>query len=129
MIVVVLHKDTGKLVNLGLEQIEYLKVAIDQFKTKYGLSEESYAYTTFEHRNALKQHSRHFHLKIRIPTAMYLKYFPMLQTLGTTRDAIRELHNNLEPLGYKFSKQPTCTWEQVKELMLGDAYRGILESL
>jgi len=84
MIVVVLHKDTGKLVNLGLEQVKYLNLtAIDQFKAKYGLSAESYAYTTFQHRNALKQHSRHFHLKIRIPTAMYsVKYFPMLQTLG-----------------------------------------------
>ena len=129
MIVVVLHEDTGKLANLGLEQIQYLKVAIDQFKARYGLSEESYAYTTFEHRNALKQHSRHFHLKIRIPTAMYLKYFPMLQTLGANRDAIRELQNDLEPLGYKFTKQPTCTWEQVKELMLADAYRSILASL
>jgi hypothetical protein len=129
MIVIVLHKDTGKLINLGLEQIEYLKTAIDQFKTKYGLSGESYAYTTFQHRNALKQHSRHFHLKIRIPTAMYLKYFPMLQTLGTTRDAIQKLQNDLEPLAYKFTRQPTGTWEQVKELMLADTYQTILDSL
>ena len=129
VIVVILHKDTGKLINLGLEQIEYLKTAIDQFKTKYGLSGESYAYTTFQHRNALKQHSRHFHLKIRIPTAMYLKYFPMLQTLGTTRDAIQKLQNDLEPLAYKFTRQPTGTWEQVKELMLADTYQTILDSL
>ena len=129
VIVVVLKKGEGKIINLGMQDMDVLNVAIQQFKCKYGLQNESYAYTCYGERARLQQHSRHFHLKIRIPTAMYLQIFPMMSTIGRTRAQIQDMIPGMEPLNYKFNKQEVVSWESVKEFILKDTYTAILTSI
>ena len=129
VIVVVLRKSEGKIINLQIHDMEELGVAIQQFKVKYGLGMESYAYTSYEERARLQQHSRHFHLKIRIPTAMYLEIFPMMRTVGRTREQIQNVIPAMEPFNYKFNKQAMGSWQSVKDSMLKDTYTAILSSI
>ncbi len=70
----------GRLPRLTLAQTADLREALDLFKTRYGITSETYHYTPAEERadaaahcgGALhaKAHSAHFHLKMRIATAM-----------------------------------------------------------
>ena len=125
----VLRKGEGKILNLGIQDMHTLDVAIQQFKCKYGLERESYAYTPYQERARLQQHSRHFHLKIRIPTAMYLQIFPMMCTIGRTRAQVQDIIADMEPLNYKFNKQVVGSWQSVKDSMLKDTYTAILTSI
>lgn len=129
IIVVVLHKTHGKLINLDLTQLDILYTCVNNFKQKYGISGESYAYTPFEAREKLQQHSHHFHLKMRISTVMYLQCFPFLKTIAFSRTDLAQLQFELEPFTYKFSQQSTSTWLEIRALILKDIYTNILESI
>lgn len=129
IITVVVHVDSGRVHNLTLEQLEQLGVAMRQLKSIYGLSNESYAYTPSEQRSRCQQHSRHFHLKIRIPTQMYMECFPLVRVLGPTRGALQQMLRSCEPMAYKFTKQPTKPWDEVREMILKDVYVSILNSI
>jgi len=126
VIVTAIHASKGKLLVLTLEYLKELEVAIEQFKVRFGLSGESYAYTRFEARQALQQHSQHFHLKIRIPSTMYLQVFPMMQVLGRTRPDVQRIAGKFEPFNFKFNAQATQPWLAVKDLILQDVYEDIL---
>jgi hypothetical protein len=69
---------------LSQNQVEDLKLAIHAFKERYGIKDERYHYTPLGEREETerffkgggtashnKAHSAHFHLKMRIATAMY----------------------------------------------------------
>ena len=128
VIVTAIHASKGKLSVLTLEYLQELEVAIAQFKTRFGLNGESYAYTAFEARQALQQHSQHFHLKIRIPSAMYLQVFPMMQVLGRTRPEVQQIAAKFEPFNFKFNSQHTQPWLAAKDLILQDVYEDILKA-
>jgi hypothetical protein len=129
LIAVVVHVDSGRVHDLTLEQLEHLEVAIRQLKSAHGFLNESYAYTPSEQRSRFQQHSRHFHLKIRIPTQMYMQCFPFVRVLGLTRNALQQMQRTFEPLEYKFAKQETKPWDEVREMILKDAYVSILNSI
>jgi len=123
IIAVVVHAESGRVEDLTLEQLQNLEGAIRQLKSNHTLQNESYAYTPSEQRSRCqhsRQHSRHFHLKIRIPDEMYMKCFPLVRVLEPTRGALQQLVGSCEPMAYKFAKQPTKPWDEVREMILKD---------
>jgi hypothetical protein len=125
VIVVAVHGRLGRLERLEPALVTALEVAIQQFKTRFGLQNESYAYTCLRDRQAAAScHSRHFHLKIRIPTEMYLRLFPAAQVLGNNvaclRRALQPFKQRWEPLAYKFSAQSMFPWDLTRLLVLSD---------
>jgi hypothetical protein len=98
--------------------------AIKQFKCRFRLDGESYAYTCLKERLGASCHSRHFHLKIRIPTEMYLRVFPAMQVLGGNiackRNVLNPFKERWEPLAYKFSAQSMFPWDLTRLLVLSD---------
>ena len=129
VIIVPVHAESGKLLDLTLEQLQQLDVAIRQFKSLHKIDKETYAYTPSDQRSRCQQHSRHFHLKMRIPTAMYMQCFPLVRVLGLTRSALQLMQQSVEPLAYKFLKQETKPWDEVREIILKDSYISILQSI
>ena len=78
-----------------------------------------------------KQHSlslRHFHLKIRIPTEMYLRVFPAAQVLGDNHACVRQLLQPFkqlwEPLAFRFETQPLFPWSITRLLIESDVDDG-----
>ena len=104
VVVVVLDAELGRLVRLTQKHFDLREVALQQFRKKFGLQAETYSYTPFETREQCSSHSRHFHLKIRVPTEMYLRVFPAMQVLGNNhackRDALDSFKTAWEPLRY-----------------------------
>lgn len=126
VIVVVIHKDFGRIERLEEQHVPLLQVAIDQFKHRFGLKDETYAYTCLEDRRASNScHSRHFHLKIRIPTEMYLRVYPAAQVLGANhacqKSILEPFKQRWEPLNYRFTTQLLVPWSIVRLLILSDA--------
>lgn len=119
VVVVALHGDHGRLVQLSQEQFAVLEIALQQFRLKFGLEGELYSYTPLETRLSCSWHSRHFHLKIRVPTEMYLRIFPPMQVLGSNhvcKRAIVDTYKKLwEPLLYKFELKTQLTWTAVRD--------------
>jgi hypothetical protein len=77
VVLVVLDRETGRLDRLQPAHVPLLDAALTQFKTRFGLKDESYAYTCHSDRLAsASSHSPHFHLKILVPTEMYLHALP-----------------------------------------------------
>lgn len=128
-VLVVLHSELGRLERLQQTYIPLLETAIQQFKVRFRLQDESYAYTCLtERRAAVSCHSRHFHLKIRIPTEMYLRVFPAAQVLGNNhaclRKALEPFKHRWEPLAYRFQTQPLVPWAIARLLILADVDDG-----
>ena len=129
VIVVAVHGRLGRLERLEPALVPALEVAIQQFKTRFGLQNENYAYTCLRDRQAAAScHSRHFHLKIRIPTEMYLRLFPAAQVLGNNvaclRRALEPFKQRWEPLAFRFQMQALFPWTIVRLLVLGDVEDG-----
>jgi hypothetical protein len=124
VIVVAVHARLGRLETLSMTQLTLLEAAIKQFKCRFRLDGESYAYTCLKERQGASVHSRHFHLKIRIPTEMYLRVFPAMQVLGGNlackRHVLNPFKERWEPLSYKFSTQNMFPWDLARLLMLSD---------
>jgi hypothetical protein len=124
VIVVAVHARLGKLETLTMQQLQALEAAIQQFKCRFRLDGESYAYTCLKERLGASCHSRHFHLKLRIPTEMYLRIFPAMQVLGGNlackRSALNPFKERWEPLAYKFSAQSMFPWDLTRLLVLSD---------
>ena len=72
--------------------------------------------------------SVHFHLKIRIPTEMYLRVFPAAQVLGNNsaclRRALEPFKQRWEPLAFRFQTQELFPWTIVRLLVLADVDDG-----
>ena len=115
----------GKLVRLTQSQIVDLMGAIDSFKKKYSVVRESYHYTSLSERtedsafnagnNAVRSHSQHFHLKMRIATRMLIDLFPAARLVD-----IELLKARLEPVQHFFSRE-CVSYEDVHTLMKKDA--------
>lgn len=118
--VVVLNAEQGKLVEISKKQVDWLQTALEQFKIKYGLSGERFAYTPIKYRVKNKWHSKHFHIKIRIPTEMYLHIFPSVRILAASRSDLQIKLFELEPLEYAFSRQQTQQWHEVRQQIYDD---------
>lgn len=125
VIVVVIHQNLGRIEKLEQEHVFLLETAINQFKIRFGLKDETYSYTCLKDRRISNVHSRHFHLKIRIPTEMYLRVFPGAQILGNNlacrKSLLSPFMQRWEPLGYKFQLQDLVPWSIVRLLILSDA--------
>lgn len=125
VVVVAVHAQLGKLETLTPPQLQALEVAMDQFKKCHRLAGEVYGYTGLKDRRAaVSCHSRHFHLKIRIPTEMYLKSFPAMQVLGANvackRNVLNQFKQHWEPLAHKFSTETLFPWDLTRLLILSD---------
>lgn len=117
VVVVVVHPERGRLVHITETHFTQLEVALDQFRKRFELEGETYAYTALQERKGGSEHSQHFHLKIRIPTEMYLEIFPAMRVLARTRNLLQPYKRLWEPLAYKFEKQPTAPWSVVGPLV------------
>ena len=129
VVVVAVHPELGRLERLEPAHVPALETAVQQFKTRFGLKDETYAYTCLKDRLAAAScHSRHFHLKIRIPTEMYLRVFPAAQVLGNNsaclRRALEPFKQRWEPLAFRFQTQELFPWTIVRLLVLADVDDG-----
>jgi hypothetical protein len=120
LVVVVVHSEFGRLQNITDIQLEWLELAIRQLKVRYKLEGETYAYTAVKDRLAGSWHSRHFHLKIRIPTEMYMDLFPAMHVLARKRHLLEPFKEKWEPVFYKFEGQQTESWRDVKRKIQTD---------
>jgi hypothetical protein len=120
VVVVVVHPELGRLVDISEAQLLQLEVALDQFRKRFQLEGETYAYTGVDERLRGSLHSQHFHLKIRIPTEMYLQIFPAMRVLAPKRHMLEPCKRLWEPLAYKFERQPTAPWPAVRRLLRAD---------
>lgn len=124
VVLVVLEGDSGRLVKITRPHFDLLETALRQFCLRFKLQGETYSYTPLTARLACSWHSRHFHLKIRIPTEMYLRIFPAMQVLGDNHACKRsmlELYKNMwEPIQYKFQLKAQQPWESIREEVLSD---------
>jgi hypothetical protein len=126
VVVVLLDGDHGRLVQLTRVHFDCLETALQQFRVRFGLQGETYSYTSLQARETCSWHSRHFHLKIRVPTEMYLRIFPAMQVLGNNlackRGALESLKQLWEPLRYKFELKSQQPWHVIRELVLRDVH-------
>lgn len=120
VVVVAVHPERGRLVQLTATQLEQLDVALQQFKVRFSLEGEGYAYTRLAERMQSSVHSQHFHVKIRIPTEMYLQVFPAMQVLGHRRHLLEPFKRMWEPLAHKFERQATAPWADVRRAAQAD---------
>jgi len=124
VVVVVLDAELGRLVRLTQRHFDLMEIALEQFRVKFGLQSETYSYTPFETREVCSSHSRHFHLKIRVPTEMYLRVFPAMQVLGNNhackRGALDSFKKAWEPLRYKFELKTQKPWHLIRGQVLAD---------
>jgi hypothetical protein len=113
VIVTALHRVHGRLKRLSLAQVEQLARSLHNFKRKFGISGESYHYSALEERvstdkfvlqghasSASKSHSVHFHLKMRIATAMYVSQLAVCSLFD-----LSDLRASLEPIRYQFNRE------------------------
>jgi hypothetical protein len=121
VVVVLVDGDHGRLVQLTRSHFDLLETALQQFRVRFGLQGETYSYTPLKGRQTCSWHSRHFHLKIRIPTEMYLRVFPAMQVLGNNhackRGALESYKQLWEPLRYKFELKTQMPWHDMRELL------------
>ena len=124
----VLHPDRGPLTRLTRAQVADLAEALAQLRVRLGLQGETYHYTPLAEREATeafvrgggaavraKAHSRDFHLKIRVPTALCTTTIVALQLVDFA--AVR---TRIEPVQYQYARE-TLDWDQVHALLLADA--------
>jgi len=127
IVVVLLHGDQGRVVNLGMAHFVLLETALNQFRVKFGIKGETYSYTPLQARLECSWHSRHFHLKIRVPTEMYLRVFPAMQVVGTNhackKNVLDAYKRIWEPLRYKFELKTQEPWAEVRPVVLADVLK------
>jgi len=129
VVLVVVHREHGRLERLEPAYMPLLDTAVQQFTRRFGIANETYAYTCLKDRlSASSLHSRHFHLKIRIPTEMYLRVFPASQVLGNNhaclRKALEPFKQQWEPLAFRFETQLLYPWSITRLLMASDVEDG-----
>lgn len=121
---VVVDADAGRLVRLARAHFELLETVLREFRVRFGLAGESYSYTPLQTRLGCSWHSRHFHLKIRIPTEMYLRAFPAMQVLGGNlacrRSLLEPFKHMWEPVQFKFQLKEHQPWARVRADVLAD---------
>lgn len=120
VVVVVVHPELGRLAGITEAQLAQLEVALVQFGKRFQLAGETYAYTGVVERLQGSAHSQHFHLKIRIPTEMYLQIFPAMRVVAPKRHMLEPYKRLWEPLAYKFEGQQTAPWPAVRLLVRAD---------
>ena len=127
-VLVVVHRERGRLERLEPSHVPLLQTAVQQFTRRFGIANETYAYTCLKDRLSASFHSRHFHLKIRIPTEMYLRVFPAAQVLGDNHACVRQLlqpfKQQWEPLAFRFETQPLFPWSITRLLIELDVDDG-----
>jgi hypothetical protein len=124
VVVVLLDGDHGRLVQLTRSHFDLLETALQQCRVRFGLKGETYSYTALEARQTCSWHSRHFHLKIRVPTEMYLRVFPAMQVVGNNhackRHVLESFKQVWEPLRFKFELKTRMPWHNMRELVLAN---------
>jgi hypothetical protein len=124
VVLVVLDGDCGRLVHLTRAHFNLLETVLQQFRVRFGLKGETYSYTPLQARLGCSWHSRHFHLKIRIPTEMYLRIFPAMQVLGGNhackRIVLEPFKKMWEPMQYKFQLKAQLPWPGIRAVVLAD---------
>lgn len=128
VIITVVDPVRGKLHRLTQTQVGHLDRAVANFRQRFGVTGETYHYTGLEERNdtetfvrggganrANKAHSAHFHLKMRIGTAMMTRYLPVLGMFDFGR--VRE---QVEPVRYNYSRQ-TASWGETLDAIKRDS--------
>jgi hypothetical protein len=121
--IVAVHTNCGKLINLHASHFSRLQTAIQNFKQKFGLQDELYAYTPYVERQTKSWHSKHWHLKMRIPTDMLLRYFPSSSILIKNRTTLDNIKKCLEPINYNFELQPMTHWKEIENDVFNDLQR------
>jgi len=121
--IVAVHTSSGKLINLHASHFNRLQTAIKNFKQKFGLQDELYAYTPYVERRTKSWHSKHWHLKMRIPTDMLLRYFPASSILIKNRTKLEKIKTCLEPINYNFGQQPMMHWKEIENDVFNDLER------
>jgi hypothetical protein len=113
VIIIALDSQRGRLTVLNESQLVDLQLALNTFKAKYHITNETYHYTSLAERRAsdgddheTKSHSSHWHLKMRIATEMYTARCPVMKLIG-----IGELKKEIEPIQYAFSRDCTALRE------------------
>lgn len=126
VVLVLLEGDSGRMVHLTRAHFDLLETALHQFRLRFGLKGETYSYTPLQARLGCSWHSRHFHIKIRIPTEMYLRIFPAMQVLGANhackRSVLEPYKRMWEPVQYKFQLKEQQPWESIREVVLTDVH-------
>ena len=102
-----------------------------QQQAKFQIANESYHYTGLGERNstdaftassgtsrANKAHSSHFHLKMRVATAMVTHFLPIFELVK-----MGELKSTVEPVKYNYSRD-TVSWEECLANMQRDTLPG-----
>jgi hypothetical protein len=121
---VVLDADAGRLVRLARAHFDLIETVLREFRVRFRLAGESYSYTPLQTRLRCSWHSRHFHLKIRIPTEMYLRAFPAMQVLGGNlacrRSLLEPFKHMWEPVQFKFQLKEHQPWARVRADVLAD---------
>lgn len=123
-IITALHIHQGRLIRLSEDQLDDLKVAVDNFKKKFGITMETYHYTSLAERETTekdfkdgnvsrsnKSHSRHWHLKMRVATGMCQEKLPILKMLN-----LNNAREKIEPVKYNYSRE-TVTWDDIFRVM------------
>lgn len=118
--IVAVHTNSGKLINLHTSHFNRLQSAIKNFKKKFGLQDELYAYTPYAERQTKSWHSKHWHLKIRIPTDMLIQYLPASSILIENRTKLDNIKKCLEPIHYNFQLQPMMKWKEIENDVFSD---------
>lgn len=126
-IITALHVDNGRLIKLNKDQLDNLTTAVNNFKKKFGITMESYHYTSLAEREsterdttqgnihrANKSHSRHWHLKMRVATGMCQEKLPILKMLN-----LNLAREKIEPVTYNYSRE-TVSWDEIFKIMLDE---------
>jgi hypothetical protein len=113
VIITALAPEGGKIFKLTTAQLNHLIDAIAEFKRKFGISNEMYHYTPVSERQETdrfvntggadlksKAHSTHFHLKLRIASAMYADTTSVLKLINFNR-----IKSELEPVRYNYNRE------------------------
>ena len=132
VIITAVHPLHGRLMRLTRQQAEHLAHAIDLFKRRFGIGNETYHYTPLQERRETddfvhgggatvhtKSHSSHFHLKVRIATEMYIARLPVCTLFD-----LAALKRDVEPVRYNYSRE--CKpWSETYPLILQDTVESM----
>lgn len=120
--IVVLDAYDGKLQRITESHLDQLEVAVGQFRKCFGISGEIFSYTSEVDRVNNALHSGHWHLRMRIPTDMFIKFFPCVQVLSRSRKGFDKYVTQWEPLSHNFALDKFSSWIEVKQAILRDIF-------
>lgn len=123
VIITAVHPEQGRLFELTRPLLKDLEAAVNNFKRKFGIQNETYHYTPRNERAEThqssqsgkilwhnKSHSTHWHLKMRIATQMYRDKMPILHFFD-----LDKVKNAVEPVFYNFNRA-TLPWKDVLQI-------------